>query len=158
MIAAGMDAVRLNLSHGTIDEALATHRRVRKIAKEMGAPIGTLVDLPGPKIRAGSFGRDGVLLEGGARVRLAPGNEASNTEIIHVDYADLLTDLEVGDRISLGDGGIDLEVVDAHPDHLVAQSTAAAVAAHPDPEGIPRRNIARLEALDAEARRRLRDG
>ncbi|MCB0872447.1 MAG: pyruvate kinase [Actinobacteria bacterium] len=121
MIAAGMDAVRLNLSHGTIDEALATHRRVRKIAKEMGAPIGTLVDLPGPKIRAGSFGRDGVLLEGGARVRLAPGNEASNTEIIHVDYADLLTDLEVGDRISLGDGGIDLEVVDAHPDHLVAQ-------------------------------------
>ncbi|MCA9525307.1 MAG: DUF1415 domain-containing protein [Myxococcales bacterium] len=43
--------------------------------------------------------------------------------------------------------------------HLLREAdVAAAVAAHPDPEGIPRRNIARLEALDAEARRRLRDG
>ena len=36
MIAAGMDAVRLNLSHGTVEEALALHGRVRALAKEMG--------------------------------------------------------------------------------------------------------------------------
>ncbi|MEZ4473569.1 MAG: DUF1415 domain-containing protein [bacterium] len=43
--------------------------------------------------------------------------------------------------------------------HLLREvDVAAAVAHHPDAAGIPARNIARLEAMDAEARRRLRDG
>ena len=46
MIEAGMDAVRLNLSHGTLEEALAVHQRVRTLAAELDRPVGTLVDLP----------------------------------------------------------------------------------------------------------------
>ena len=47
MIRVGMDAVRINLSHGTLDEALVIHRRVREIAAAEGRTIGTLADLPG---------------------------------------------------------------------------------------------------------------
>ena len=90
MIAAGMDAVRLNLSHGTVEEALVVHRRVRALAKEAGRDIGTLVDLPGPKVRAASFGREGVELPDGHRVRLTSGNTKSTREMIEVDYAGLL--------------------------------------------------------------------
>ncbi|HWH15062.1 MAG TPA: pyruvate kinase [Miltoncostaeaceae bacterium] len=120
MIEAGMDAVRLNLSHGTLEEGLENHRRVRRLAQECGRPVGTLVDLPGPKIRAGTFGRDGVVVEDGDRVSLVPGTGGSTAETIQVDYEALLDGIEVGDRISLGDGGIDLEVVDAPGDRLVA--------------------------------------
>jgi pyruvate kinase len=77
MIDAGMDAVRLNLSHGTLEEALATHARVRALAEELGRPVGTLVDLPGPKVRAGSFGREGVELPEGHRLRLVQGATTS---------------------------------------------------------------------------------
>ena len=120
MIAAGMDAVRLNLSHGTLEEALEMHRRVRVLAEESGRPIGTLVDLPGPKIRAASFGRDGVDLPDGQSVRLVPGGERSTAEVIEVDYPEILDGIEVGDRISFGDGAIDIEVVDASGDSLDA--------------------------------------
>jgi len=120
MIAAGMDAVRLNLSHGTVEEALAVHRRVRTLAKEAGRDIGTLVDLPGPKVRAASFGRDGTDLPDGHRVRLVPGNTRSTAEVIEVGYDALLDGIEVGDRISFGDGAIDIEVVDTPGDHLEA--------------------------------------
>lgn len=112
MIAAGMDAVRLNLSHGTVEEALEVHRRVRVLAKEMGRPIGTLVDLPGPKIRAASFGRDGVELPDGHRVRLVPDRDRSDAEVIGVAYDSLLEGIEAGDRIAFGDGAIDAEVVE----------------------------------------------
>jgi len=120
MIAAGLDAARLNLSHGTLEEALAIHRRIRAIAADMGRDVGTLVDLPGPKVRAGSFGRDGAELADGQLVRLVPGNERSTAEVVEVDYTGLLEGIEAGDRIAFGDGAIDLEVVGTHGDHLEA--------------------------------------
>src|SRR5271169_3531697 len=113
----GMDAARLNLSHGTVEEALVVHRRVRLLAKEAGRDIGTLVDLPGPKIRAASFGRDGVDLPDGHRIRLVPGDTKSTAEVIEVGYESLLGGIEIGDRISFGDGAIDIEVVDTTADH-----------------------------------------
>ncbi len=112
MIEAGMDAVRLNLSHGTVEEALELHRRVRVLAKEMGRPVGTLVDLPGPKVRARSFGRDGVDLPDGHRLRLVPDAERSTRDVIGVEYDNLLDGIEIGDRISFGDGAIDVEVTE----------------------------------------------
>ena len=120
MIAAGVDAVRLNMSHGTIDEAIEIHRRVRMLAREAGRDIGTLVDLPGPKLRAASFGREGVEVADGQHVRLVPGAQRSTAEVVQVDFEGLLDGLEAGDRISFGDGAIDMEVVEVTPDHLEA--------------------------------------
>jgi pyruvate kinase len=113
MILAGMDAVRLNLSHGTVEEALVVHRRVRALAAELGRPVGTLVDLPGPKLRAASFPPGGVELPVGHRLRLVPGGERSTATVVEVDYDGLLEGIEPGDRISFGDGAIDVEVVDS---------------------------------------------
>ncbi len=120
MIRAGMDAARINLSHGTLDEALALHRRIRQIADEEGRTIGTLADLPGPKVRAASFGRDGVDLVDGQRVTMRPGTERSGGELIEIAYEDLLVGIEAGDHISFADGGIDVEVVDIASDRLEA--------------------------------------
>ena len=120
MINAGMDAVRLNLSHGTLEEALELHRRVRVLAEEMGRPVGTLVDLPGPKVRAASFGREGVEMPNGHPVLLVPDRDHSTSEVIGVEYDGLLDGIEVGDRISFGDGAIDVEVVGASPRGLEA--------------------------------------
>lgn len=120
MAMAGMDAVRLNLSHGTIEHALVIHRRVREVARDMGRPIGTLVDLPGPKVRAGTFGVEGVELADGQTVRLEPGNTQSDATVIQVDYEPLLESVQMGDRISFGDGGIDCEVIYTGHQHLEA--------------------------------------
>ena len=120
MIAAGMDAVRLNLSHGTVEEALEVHARVRALAEEAGRAVGTLVDLPGPKVRAANFGREGVEMPDGHRVRLVPGRDRSTRDVIEVDFDGLPNGIEVGDRISFGDGAIDIAVVGARGDGLDA--------------------------------------
>jgi pyruvate kinase len=121
MIAAGMDCVRINMSHGAVEEALVVYERVRKLSAEAGRPIGTLVDLPGPKVRAGSFGSEGVMLEEGQVFRLIPGNKASTKEVVEVNYDDLLRDLEVNDTLSFGDGAIDCKVVGKDGDSLRAE-------------------------------------
>src|SRR5205823_3513348 len=77
----------------------------------IGRPVGVIADLPGPKIRAGSFPDGGVDLDPGDVIHLAPGDGPSTAELIRVDYPTLLTDVDPGDRIVLGDGGITLHVV-----------------------------------------------
>lgn len=117
---AGADVFRINLSHGSLDLAIERYRRVRAVEASLGRPIGALVDLPGPKVRAGTMGEGGVMLEDGATVRLMPGDGASTAEVVRVDHAGLLTDLHVGDLVTFGDGAVVAEVVGRADDALVA--------------------------------------
>ena len=120
---AGMDVARIGLAHGTLDEAIEKFRRVRRVSEALGRPIGTLVDLPGPKVRAGQMPEDGLPVVQGETIRLAPGNGASTRSMIHVDHEGLLHDLHVGDRVAFGDGAVAAEVTDRHGDHLEALVT-----------------------------------
>jgi pyruvate kinase len=110
LVTAGVDVMRLNLSHGPVEEHLARLSRVRQVAGEMGRAVAVLADLPGPKIRAGTLPDGGLLLAAGDRIVLAPGDGPSDGGTITVDYDRLLDDLAPGDRVIIGDGAITLEV------------------------------------------------
>ena len=64
MIAAGVDAVRLNLSHGKHEEHAERAWLVREIAAEVGRPIALIADLQGPKLRIGELAAPVVLTKG----------------------------------------------------------------------------------------------
>lgn len=118
MIDAGMNVARIGLAHGTLEDALIKFDNVRAAAKEKGVPIGILADLPGPKVRAGSFPDGGVELEDGSTIRMVPGNDESSAEVVQVDYETLLEDVHVGDRLAFGDGAIDVIVESCDGDSL----------------------------------------
>lgn len=120
LMRAGMNVVRLNLSHGDIDEHLERLARVREAAAELGLPIGVLADLPGPKVRSGQFPEGGVELVAGAFLHLKPGDRPSDAGTIFVDYETLLTDVTVGDRIIVGDGAICLRIEATSESHVTA--------------------------------------
>lgn len=112
IIAAGVDVVRLNLSHGTIDDHLERLARVRAASAKVGKPVGVLADLPGPKIRAGAFPDAGIMLEAGTEIRLRVGNAPSDADVVHVDFPSLLDDLEPGDKVIIGDGAIAIQLTE----------------------------------------------
>src|SRR6478672_12422975 len=89
---AGMDVARINLSHGTLDHGIELFRRVRAVEASIGRPIGVLVDLPGPKVRAGEMPDEGLPLIEGATIRLVPGTGTSVVSVISVDHDALLVD------------------------------------------------------------------
>jgi pyruvate kinase len=119
LIEAGMDVARLGLAHESLDLALERFHRIRRAAADFGRPVGILADLPGPKVRAGTMPSEGVVLSDSQTLRLVPGHEASTAEVLTVDYAELLTDVQVGDRLVIGDGSVVLQVVDHTGDALV---------------------------------------
>ncbi|HET7137222.1 MAG TPA: pyruvate kinase [Gaiellaceae bacterium] len=64
LVEAGVDAVRLNFSHGTHDDHAATTRAVREVQDELGKPLTVIADLQGPKLRVGDLAAPRVLLKG----------------------------------------------------------------------------------------------
>ena len=124
MIRAGMDVARLGLAHNTIDEGLERFHRIRKVSEEEGRRVGILVDLPGPKVRAGNFGETGVDVPTGSSIELRVGEAGSSADVIEVDYEFLMRDIQVGDRVTIGDGGAVLEVTDKKTDKMLANVVA----------------------------------
>jgi pyruvate kinase len=64
LVAAGMDAVRLNLSHGTHEQHAERVVRVREAEADAGRPIALIADLQGPKLRVGELVEPVVLRNG----------------------------------------------------------------------------------------------
>ena len=122
-----MDVVRLGLAHGSLEEHLERYHRIRKVAKEFNRPVGILVDLPGPKVRASQLPEGGVALIDGSSIRLEPGSGPSSAECVYVDYDSLLADLQVGDRIAFGDGATVAQVEDKDGSALHATVTHGGV-------------------------------
>ena len=122
MIDAGMDVARIGLAHGSLTEAIERYRLIRQIAAEAGRTVGILVDLPGPKVRLGSFGA-GADLVTGSTVILRPGDGESTATNLFVDYENLLADVHPGDSLAIGDGSARLRIVSVDGDHAKVEVT-----------------------------------
>src|SRR5438034_8306637 len=80
LVAAGMDAARLNFSHGTHEDHARAIANVRRAAETAGRPIALLLDLQGPKIRVGKIKGGRIDLAGGGEIVIGVGPEANLAE------------------------------------------------------------------------------
>jgi pyruvate kinase len=121
MIDAGVDVARLSFAHGSPERHLDRVARVHAEAETRRRPVGILVDLPGPKVRAAGF-VDGapVCLVEGQRVQVVACRDHSTAEVISVRYPTLLDDVHRGDCISIGDGAVGLLVEEVSSEALGA--------------------------------------
>ncbi len=112
LIKAGVDVLRLNFSHGSVEEHMARAENIRRIGNENNRHLAILVDLQGPKIRTRKFRHGSVDLALGDRFCLnteCPDGEG-DSEQVGVTYKKLPQDVKVGDTLVLDDGRIVLQV------------------------------------------------
>jgi pyruvate kinase len=112
MIAAGVDVVRLNLSHDTHARHRARIDQVRRRASVVDREVGVLIDLQGPKIRIGRFGDDFVMLAPGDPFTIDASCplEGGDQERVGTTYPELVQDVAPGDTLLLDDGAVELLV------------------------------------------------
>src|SRR5512134_1863980 len=108
LVDAGMDAVRLNFSHGTQDDHELSARRVRAVQREVGRPLALIADLQGPKIRIGDLAAP-VDLEVGDSVVIA-GQDLCGPDDVPVAPDVLGAVLEPEDEVLVDDGHVLLRV------------------------------------------------
>src|SRR5579872_5819530 len=112
MMWAGLDVVRLNASHGSVDDRKRRLAMVREAARRADKCVGVLLDLCGPKIRIEGFREGKVMLAEGQAFALDTTLDAKSgtVEGVGVAYKDLPKDVVAGDTLLLCDGQIVLDV------------------------------------------------
>ncbi len=125
LVDAGLNVARLNYSHGNLDQKTELIEKLRLVEKKFGNPIGILADLPGPKLRLGTF-TEKIQLTKGCLVNLHCGKENLNSVVdlsenandlpiynIPVSYGGLSEDLTNDDAILIADGTVRLSVINS---------------------------------------------
>ncbi len=122
LLAAGINGVRINMSHGSLAEKEADIRAVRAAAAAMNCPLAVLVDLSGPKIRTGSL-QDGqpVSLESGALFRITTREVVGDSTEVSTNYPDLARVVQPGARLLLDDGAIELRAEETNKSDVICR-------------------------------------
>ncbi len=113
MIDAGLNVVRLNTSHGSIEYHRNMIHLFKKIRKEKRVPLAILVDLEGPKMRTGDLKTEYVELKEGQELILTNEDILGDDKIIPLHYKNLPYEVSKGDKILMSDGLIELEVIES---------------------------------------------
>jgi pyruvate kinase len=108
---AGMNVARLNMSHGDHESHANIIQSIHKLNKKLNHPIAIMLDTQGPEIRTGDMVNDLHLEEGDTISIVARGAEDVESSSIHINYDDLINDVDVGDTITVDNGLINLEVL-----------------------------------------------
>ncbi len=121
MIAAGVNICRLNFSHDTGAVQGKKIDMIRKISDELHTPVAIMIDLQGPKHRIGNFEtEDKYPLKIGQKFTFDSDPTPGDSTRVQLPDADVMKSLNVGDRILLNDGKIEMTVDSTSPDKIVA--------------------------------------
>ena len=107
---AGVDAFRLNFSHGTLTDHQRRHALVRSAEQIVQRPLAVLADLQGPKIRIGCFREGAVELKKGDDFRLDGDASPGSMQRVCLPHPEVLASLTEGASLLLDDGRIRLRV------------------------------------------------
>ncbi|MDB4971907.1 MAG: pykF [Myxococcaceae bacterium] len=109
---AGMNVARINMSHGTHKSALMIVQRIQSLNRELNHPVSILLDTMGPEIRTGEIKENIDLKVGEIFSFTVLTQENPEEKSVHVHYPDLVKDLKVGNRVTVDNGLINLEVLE----------------------------------------------
>ena len=111
MIRAGVNVFRLNFSHDTGDVQGAKIDMIRSVSERLGIPVAIMVDIQGPKHRIGNFETENhYALKIGQKFILDSDPTPGNIHRVQLPDNDVMRSLNVGERILLNDGKIELRV------------------------------------------------
>ena len=111
LMKAGMNVARFNFSHGDHEEQRKRFDNVIAIGKKLNLPVATLLDTKGPEIRLKEFANGKEELTKGQLFTLTTNDVLGDNNICSITYKGLVNDVEVGGKILIDDGLIEMKVL-----------------------------------------------
>jgi pyruvate kinase len=112
---AGVDMFRLNFSHGNHEDHKKRFEAIRDVERDVGRPIGIMIDLQGPKLRIGTFSNGPIELRSGDRFRLDLETVPGDRKRVPLPHPEIFAALIPGTDLLIDDGKLRLEVLECGP-------------------------------------------
>lgn len=119
LLLAGVDAFRVNMSHGDHATHAETIASIRALEKEFHRPIAILCDLQGPKLRVGTFANGQAVIRHGSHFTLDRNPEPGDDTRVCLPHPELFDLMHNGQRLLINDGKIRLRVIRADADAIL---------------------------------------
>ncbi|MGB6008382.1 pyruvate kinase [Castellaniella sp.] len=116
LVDAGANVFRLNFSHGSHEDHAERYRIIRQVERDVGRPIGILMDLQGPKLRVGKIAGGKTALQAGQPFRLDLDPAEGDARRANLPHPEIFAALEDGTDLLLDDGKLRLRVDRHGPD------------------------------------------
>lgn len=110
LFVAGVDAFRLNFSHGTHEGHQKNYETIRALEQKQNRPICIVMDLQGPKLRIGKFKQGLIHLQEGQQFFLDQNEDLGDEARVFLPHEEIFNVLKEGVEILLNDGKIRLRV------------------------------------------------
>jgi len=121
LIKSGVNAVRLNMSHGTYEFYSTLFENIHSVRTELDTPLATLADLQGPKIRIGELSKPEIEIFSGNKIEITTNEITGNENIISTSYKNLPEDAEVDNLILINDGLIRLNIIEKKKESVLCE-------------------------------------
>lgn len=157
LLQAGVDVARLNFSHGTHEEHRQRFTAIRAAAGEVGKHVPIILDTKGPEIRLGTFRQGRVELADGQEFSLFTTEREGDEKGVSISYKELAHDVEVGDRVLIDDGLMELAIKAIEVDRIVCRVITGGMVSNRKGVNVPGR-ILRLPALSTADEADIRFG
>lgn len=154
LVKAGVNLFRLNFSHGEHADHAQRYQWVREVERELGHPIGILMDLQGPKLRVGRFAEGKVQLERDQAFRLDLDTRPGDSQRVNLPHPEIIQALEPGMSLLLDDGRLRLQVTAKHADAVETRVIAGGELSDRKGVNVPEA-VLQLSPLTAKDRRDL---
>jgi pyruvate kinase len=118
MMLAGMNAARLNFSHGAYPDHKEKMDLIKELRAELEIPVAIILDTKGPEIRTGTFEGGAAELAEGRKFTILTKECVGSAEFCSTSYAKLASIVKPGDNILIDDGLIGLTVDESDGDRI----------------------------------------
>ncbi|MDA1075217.1 MAG: pyruvate kinase [Proteobacteria bacterium] len=118
---AGMDIVRINMSHADHEGAAKVINWIKTLNRKVAHPVPVMMDTQGPEIRTGDMAEPMDLKTGDVVTLSVRDPNEVETSSIHVNYQELVDVVHVGSRITVDNGLINFEVLQRDGKQLVCK-------------------------------------
>ena len=127
LVLAGLNVVRINLSHAKIEDMETILANVKRIRQELNVPLPIMLDTRGPEIRVKTFETGSVNIVKGQKFTFTSKNIVGNKNIVSVNIPAIIKNLKQGNLILANDGLLTFKVVEVSGNEVITKAQNSGV-------------------------------
>ena len=127
LVLAGLNVVRINLSHAKIKDMETILKNVKKLRKELGVPLPIMIDTRGPELRVKTFEAGSVNIKKGQQFIFTASDIVGNQEKAAINLPEIVLCVKPGDKILAVNGLLTFKVVEVNGDDIVTKAQDSGV-------------------------------
>ena len=122
LVLAGLNVVRINLSHAKVKDMETILKNVKKIRKELNVPLPIMIDTRGPELRVKTFESGSVEIKKGQQFIFTSKEIVGDETKVSINHPEIISNIKVGDKILAVNGLLTFKVVEVTDTDVITKA------------------------------------